>query len=104
MSATKAAATPDRAERPQLLLFHRADDGLSRRVEGFLAQVLQRRRNHETFRVYRIDCGARPDLADRYGVAASPAILVVEGRRVRVRLDSPRGCVEIREALASWLR
>jgi hypothetical protein len=33
---------------PGLLFFHSPTEGSSRRVEGFLAQVLQRRRNHET--------------------------------------------------------
>ena len=36
--------------------------GSCRRVEGFLAQVLQRRRNHGTFKLYRVDEKARPEM------------------------------------------
>jgi hypothetical protein len=99
-----ASAGQAQADRPQLLFFHRASDGPSRRVEGFLAQVLQRRRNHDTFRLRRVDYDARPDLARRCGVETSPAIVVVHERRIRARLEQPRGCVDIREALAPWLR
>jgi hypothetical protein len=95
---------PDAEPRPQLLFFYRANSGPSRRVEGFLAQVLQRRRNHDTFRVRRIDYGARPDLAERCGVEDAPAIVVVHQRRVQARIGQPRGCAEIREGLAPWLR
>jgi hypothetical protein len=41
--------------KPSLLFFFDARSGRSRRVEGFLAQVLQHRRNHDTFHLYRID-------------------------------------------------
>ena len=99
---------PDAAEgavcRPQLLFFCNETSGQSRRVEGFLAQVLQRRRNHETFQLYRIDYHSRPDLARRCSVEQSPALVVVEQKRVRVRLEQPRGCAEIEKALGPWLR
>jgi hypothetical protein len=48
--------------RTQLLFFCSDSSGLSR-LEGFLAQVLQRRRNHDTFQVIRIDYEVRSDLA-----------------------------------------
>jgi hypothetical protein len=38
-------------QKPILIVFSSHLDGHSRRVEGYLAQVLQRRRNHETFSV-----------------------------------------------------
>ena len=41
-------------EKPRLVFFHSAASGHCRRVEGFLAQVLQRRRNHGTFKVVRV--------------------------------------------------
>ena len=40
-------------DQPRLVFFHSALSGQCRRVEGFLAQVLQRRRNHGTFKVVR---------------------------------------------------
>lgn len=91
-------------DRPQLLFFCSDTSGQSRRVEGFLAQVLQRRRNHDTFRIRRIDYLARPDLARRCGVEQPPALVVVEAKRVQVRLEQPRGCIDIEKALAPWLR
>lgn len=92
------------AQKPLLLFFHSPTQGRSRRVEGFVAQVLQRRRNHDAFRLTRIDVGERPDLAERFRVSASPALVVVAENRVRVRLVDPAGCREIYESLAPWLR
>ena len=83
-----------------LLLFERI--GRCGLVEGFLAQVLQRRRNHETFQLYRVDREERPDLAERFNVARVP-IYVVEGKQVRARLEEPRGCRDIQRFLAPWL-
>src|SRR5436305_9565266 len=49
-------------DRPGLVYFHSKTSGRSRRVEGYLAQVLQRRRNHDTFKVYAVAQAERPDL------------------------------------------
>jgi hypothetical protein len=105
MSTTREpAAAPAQSEaRPQLLFFYRQNSGPSRRVEGFLAQVLQRRKNHETFRLLRVDYEERPDLARRCGVEEPPALVVVHERRVRARIERPRGCTDIRAGLAAWL-
>jgi Thioredoxin len=100
------AARPrvDPAERPLLLFFESGHSGRCRRVEGFLAQVLQRRHNHDTFKLVRVDVEERPELAERFAVEHVPAILVVDRKRVRLRLVSPRGCRELEEALRPWLR
>jgi thioredoxin-like negative regulator of GroEL len=90
--------------KPTLLFFYSATSGSSRRAEGFLAQVLQRRRNHETFTVRRIDCDEHAELASRLGVDQPPAIVVVEAKRVRARLERPRGCADISATLAPWLK
>jgi len=90
--------------RPRLLFFHSETDGPSRRVDGFLAQVLQRRRNHEAFHVIRIDVHARPDLAERFRVSDYPALCVIADSRVQARLDRPRGCRDIEAALKPWLK
>jgi thioredoxin-like negative regulator of GroEL len=89
--------------KPGLVFFHSSVSGHCRRVEGFLAQVLQRRRNHETFKVYRVDDQERPDLLERFAVERLPTLVVVEGKRVRGRLEGPRGCRDIEEFLAPWL-
>lgn len=86
------------------MIFTSARSGHCRRVEGFLAQVLQRRRNHGTFRLYHVDEDARPDLVEKFQVADVPTLVVVEGKSVRARLDQPRGCREIERFLAPWLR
>jgi len=92
------------AQRPGLVFFHSGLSGHCRRVEGFLAQVLQRRRNHGTFRLYRVDQAERPDLAERFGVVELPTLVVVESKQVRGKLEKPRGCREIESFLAPWLR
>lgn len=94
----------DVQSRPTLVFFYSPTSGASRRVEGFLAQVLQRRRNHETFSLRRVDYEAHGDLATRLGVEQSPAIVVIEAKRVRARLERPRGCADIKETLAPWLK
>jgi thioredoxin-like negative regulator of GroEL len=92
------------AEKPRLLFFYGPQDGHSRRVEGFIAQVMQRRGNHDTFVIHRIDADTNRDLALRYRVEDVPTVLVVDGRRVRARLVRPTGCVDLRESLEPWLR
>src|SRR3954451_13608263 len=91
-------------ERPRLVFFHSERSGPSRRVEGFLAQVLQRRGNHSTFRLLKVSTDERPDLAARFAVDAIPTLMVVDGSRVSGRLALPRGCEQIETFLAPWLR
>jgi thioredoxin-like negative regulator of GroEL len=91
-------------ERPRLVFFYSSNSGRSRRVEGYLSQVLQRRRNHESFQLLRVEVEERVDLAERFGIKDVPTIVVVEDKRVRGRLETPRGCREIEQLLAPWLR
>jgi thioredoxin-like negative regulator of GroEL len=90
--------------KPLLVFVHSPLSGRCRRAEGYLAQVLQRRRNHETFRVQRLDAERRPDLVERFRVGTLPTILVVEQKVLRGRLENPRGCRDIAEFLEPWLR
>jgi thioredoxin-like negative regulator of GroEL len=92
------------AAKPGLVFFHSSVSGRCRRVEGFLAQVLQRRKNHETFSLYLVEESTRPDLVERFGVEQMPTLVVVEGKVVAARLEQPRGCREIERFLAPWLR
>jgi thioredoxin-like negative regulator of GroEL len=89
--------------KPGLVFFHSAVSGRCRRVEGYLAQVLQRRRNHETFKYYAVAREERPDLVEKFGVVQMPTLVVVEDKIVRARLEAPRGCREIETFLAPWL-
>ncbi len=100
--AALGAAEPA-CDRPQLLFFYSPTSGSSRRTEGFLAQVLQRRRNHQAFRLRRIDADQHPQLVERFKIDAIPTLVVVDNRRVRARLDCPRGSAQISEILAPWL-
>ena len=94
----------DTEERPQLVFFHSPLSGRCRRVEGFMAQVLQRRRNHDTFDIVRVSVHSRPELAERFGVERLPTLCVVEGRKLRRRIVAPHGCREIEHELEPWLR
>ena len=104
MATATAGVARGRVTRPKLVFFASSVSGHSRRVEGFLAQVLQRRRNHGTFRLHVVDGEQRPDLVERFGVKALPTLLVVEDRVVKARLEQPRGCRDIEELLSPWLR
>jgi thioredoxin-like negative regulator of GroEL len=104
MSTPLPAVAPDSQERPRLVFFYSTMSGRCRRAEGFLAQVLQHRRNHETFKLIRVSVEQRPDLAERFKVESVPTILVVADRRVCRRIVSPAGCREIEGELEQWLR
>lgn len=104
MNKTVSFDNPAAAERPRLIFMYSDRSGQSRRVDGFLAQVLQRRRNHQTFAMTRISVDERSDIAARLGVDAVPAILVVEAGKISCRLVLPRGAREIEEALSPWLQ
>ena len=90
-------------EKPGLVFFYSSVSGACRRAEGFLAQVLQRRQNHDTFKLYRVAQEERPDLVERFRIVELPTLMVVEEREVRARLERPRGCREIERFLAPWL-
>lgn len=99
--ADPAVSTP--ARDLKLVFFHSPQSGRCRRVEGFVAQVLQRRRNHDTFQLVRVSVESRPDLAERFKVETLPTLCVVEDRRLRKRIVAPRGCRELELELAPWL-
>jgi thioredoxin-like negative regulator of GroEL len=98
-------STPAKAEnKPHLLFFYSPTNGPDRRVEGFLAQVLQRRRNHDSFAITRIDITTRADLAKRFRINDTPTILVVTDGKVRTRFTQPTGPTAIQRQLQPWLR
>jgi hypothetical protein len=90
--------------RPTLIFFTSSRNGLCRRAEGFLAQVLQRRHNHDTFAMRTVVLEQRPDLLDRFGIDHTPTLAVVVGRTLHGTLVQPRGCEEIRIFLSPWLK
>jgi thioredoxin-like negative regulator of GroEL len=103
-STTAVISDEHRSMQPGLVFFYSSVSGACRRAEGFLAQVLQRRRNHGTFKLYRVAHEERPDLFERFGVDEAPTFLVVEGKSVRAKLEHPRGCRDIESFLGPWLK
>jgi thioredoxin-like negative regulator of GroEL len=104
-TAARTAEAPGQPrERPKLVLFYSPQSGHCRRVEGFIAQVLQRRRNHATFALVRVSVDRRPDLAMKFRVEKVPTLCVVEGRKLRKTIVAPRGCRELERELEPWLR
>lgn len=104
MTVATAAVAQTPATQPRLVFFTSPLSGQCRRVEGFLAQVLQRRRNHGTFKVVVVPADERPDLVEQFAVTELPTLVVVEEREVRARLERPRGCKQIEALLAPWLQ
>ena len=104
--ADRGASVPvvEGLPRPKLVFFYTEASGRCRRVEGFIAQVLQRRHNHDTFELVRVSIDRHPELVERFQVDEVPTICVVEGRKLRKRIVSPRGCRQLEEELAEWLR
>jgi len=103
-SRPEASLDSERDTRPKLLFFFTPTSGPSRRADGFLAQVLQHRANHSSFRLVRIDAAKRPDLAERLRVTEVPTLLVVTDGRVRERIVKPAGSREITQRLTPWLK
>lgn len=104
MSTVPQAQPAVRPElRPRLVFFYSPLSGRCRRVEGFIAQVLQRRRNHDTFDLVRVSIDRRPDLAEKFRIEVVPTICVVDGRKLRRRIVAPRGCRELERELEPWL-
>ena len=66
--------------------------------------MLQRRHNHETFSLVRVDVDARADLAERFKITSTPTLLVIDEGRVRVSLSELHGCREITKVLQPWLK
>lgn len=90
--------------KPSLLFFFDPRSGPSRRAEGYLSAVLQRRGNHETFRIYRVDLTEHSHLAEKFAIERAPVLLVVEHKRVKARLEQPRGSKQLTQFLEPWLR
>jgi thioredoxin-like negative regulator of GroEL len=103
-TAEAVYSPPPRPSRPRLVFFYAEACGRCRRVEGFIAQVLQRRANHETFVLHRVEVEERADLHLRFGIDVVPTLVVVADNRVQGRLQEPQGCKEITRFLAPWLQ
>ncbi len=110
VSTTRLHAAPRDAvdahgqPKPRLVFFHSRVSGRAERIDGFLANVLQRRQNHDTFKLYRVAVEQQPELARRFRVGSAPTLVVIEDKRLSARLVNPRGTGEIEAFLAPWLK
>jgi len=108
MTVTEHEPIPERENKPisppTLAFFYSPRSGRSRRTEGYLAQVLQHRHNHDTFQLLRVNVDKHPHLATRFQVTTTPTLLVIADNRVRARLSEPTGCSHITKFLSPWLR
>jgi thioredoxin-like negative regulator of GroEL len=93
-----------RAKNLRLAFFNSDTSGRCRRVEGFVAQVLQRRRNHATFALVPVSREKQPELFERFGIDKVPTLVVIEDRSVRGKLELPRSCRQIESFLSPWLK
>jgi hypothetical protein len=79
---------------PQLVFFYSPRSGQSRRADGFLAQVLQRRHNHETFTLVRVDVepasGPRRAPGDHRDASALAQVTCVSVRSAAIASASAR--------------
>jgi thioredoxin-like negative regulator of GroEL len=91
------------ATEPKLLYFFSPRSGPSRRVEAFLDQVLQERKNHDVFSRGRVDVDQTPQLAEHFEVEDLPAIVVLEEGRVVRKVEGRVSVGRIRDALSPWL-
>ena len=80
---------------------HRPDDGHAAAEVPLDRRSRDRSRDRED-RLLRLE--QRPDLAERFGVVELPTLVIVESKKVRAKLEKPRGCREIESFLSPWLR
>ena len=98
-----ADAAVGEAARPKLVFVYGETDGQSRRTEAFLAQVLQRRHNHETFELVRVCAESEPEFVEQLGVTELPTLLVLDEQAIQARLTRPGGARQIAAVLRPWL-
>lgn len=72
-------------DRPLLVFFWNERSGPARRMESLIAHIAHKERDR--LRVTRVDVARRPDLAERFGVADVPVLVLVKDKRVAARID-----------------
>jgi thioredoxin-like negative regulator of GroEL len=87
--------------RPLLVFFSSPRSGPARRMESLLAHLARKERTR--LRVLAVDVDGRPDLADKFGVASVPVLVLVKGRRVLARIDGRASAPAIERMLGPHL-
>jgi thioredoxin 1 len=85
---------------PLLVFFTSQRSGPARRMESLVAHVARKERDR--LRVTHVDIDSRPDLAEKFGVADVPALVLVADRKVVARLDGRASAPRIDEMLARF--
>ncbi len=98
----QAIARSTGVEHTVLIFFTSRRSGPARRMESLLAHIARKEREH--LAVKKVDVDERPDIADRFRVAAVPALALVQNNRVVARLDGRVTTPRIEEMLDSHLR
>lgn len=86
-----------------LLLFASRTSGRARRLDGFIAHVLQRRNNHRSVRVRIIMQEDRPDLFERFHVTEVPTMIVIHDQQVVRRHVGGARPHDVEALLHEWL-
>ncbi|MGH2930066.1 MAG: thioredoxin family protein, partial [Solirubrobacteraceae bacterium] len=89
-------------DRPLLVFFTSRQSGPARRMESLLAHIARKERDN--LAVKKVDIDERPELAERFRIAAAPALALVIERRVVARLEGRVTTPRIEEMLESYLR
>jgi thioredoxin 1 len=87
--------------KPLLVFFWSERSGPARRMESLLAHLARKERSR--LRVMRVDIEEQPELAERFGVAAVPTLVLVKGKRVVDRIDGRASAPRIEVMLAPHL-
>src|SRR4051812_43184450 len=88
-------------DRALLLFFSSARSGPSRRMESLLAHIARKERTR--LRVAQVDVDERPEIAERLGVAAAPALVLIRDKRPVARLEGRASAPKIEAMLEQHL-
>ncbi len=71
-------------------------------MESLIAHVARKERDQ--LDVKKVDVDERPDIATRFGVGQTPALVLLKDRRIVARIDGRATTTHIEEMLDSHLR
>jgi thioredoxin-like negative regulator of GroEL len=71
--------------KPLLVFFWSERSGPARRMESLLAHLARKERSR--LRIMRVDIDEQPELAERFGIADVPTLVLVKGKRVVDRIE-----------------
>jgi thioredoxin-like negative regulator of GroEL len=87
--------------RPLLVFFCSRRSGPARRMESLLAHLARKER--ERLRITRVDVDEQPELAEKFGIATVPSLVLVKHKRVVDRLEGRASAPKIERMLAPHL-